>query len=222
MPCGRPGHGIECWWGAVGGARTRRSPAGLWIPRSPTYIRFGTANVWVHFSTRRAEKCTHTRPNRRDSFLSRYLSAAFRWAVARTLVDPAVRISTTAHLLARTRLRTETFGRCEEVIGLARDAEHRLLPSVLAGASDSVTTVGSVDDAVRFGLEAVSLNDDARYDPDPLAYVQTGFALMTRGDVYGSLRVLWIGAQHPADRVTRVNLGYLHALGRYRRRPVSR
>ena len=123
-----------------------------------------------------------------------------------------MRIATTAHRLARTRLRTETFGWAEEVIELAREAGNRRLPLLLAAASDSATSMGRVDDAVRFGREAVSLNDDARYDPDVLVYVQTGFALMTRGDVDGSLRVLRTGAQHPTDRVTRVSLGDLHGV----------
>ena len=140
------------------------------------------------------------------------LAAAFRWSGARGLVDPAVRIARTAHRLARNRLRTETFGWPEEVLGPAREAGHRLLPAVLAAACDSALAGGSLEDAERFALEAILLNDDGRYEHAPNAYIALGFVLMSRGDVDGSLATFRTGSEHPADRDTRVNLGFLHAM----------
>ena len=140
------------------------------------------------------------------------LAAAFRWSGARGLVDPAVRIARTAHRLARNRLRTETFGWPEEVLGPAREAGHRLLPAVLAAACDSALAGGSLEDAERFALEAIILNDDGRYEHAPNAYIALGFVLMSRGDVDGSLATFRTGSEHPADRDTRVNLGFLHAM----------
>jgi hypothetical protein len=45
-----------------------------------------------------------------------------------------------------------------------------------------------------------------------LAYTWTGFAMMTTGDIDGCLKLFRIGAEHPADRVARFNLCYLHAV----------
>ncbi len=142
------------------------------------------------------------------------VAAAFEWATSRGHADAAVRIAANTHLLARNRLRTETFGWPERVIELARRSKYRQLPHLLTAACDAATGVGRLDDAARYGLEAIALNDDtdSLYDFDIEAYYVTGMALFMLGDLDRSLRVLRIGAEHPADDPARPNLLFLHVL----------
>lgn len=140
------------------------------------------------------------------------LSAAFRWSVDNGLVDPAVRIAVVAHNLARNRLRTETFGWAEEMISLARETRHRLLPELLSQACDSASGLGRFDEAIQFGLEAIELTDDERYEPSVTAFFKTGFALAMSGDIDRSLSVLRVGSLHPTDREVRGSLTFLHTL----------
>ena len=138
------------------------------------------------------------------------LAAAFRWAVDRGHIDLAIRISTTANPLALNGLRTETYGWCEEIIEPARQSGHRQLPRLLAEACDSATGEFRYDDAIRFGLEAIELNDDDRYDFYIWAYRHTGFAFGFSGDLDRCLNVLRVGAEHPDDHRVRNNLAHLH------------
>lgn len=138
------------------------------------------------------------------------LAAAFRWAADTELVDQAVRLAACAHEIARNHFRTETFGWAEEVIELARQHDHRRLPELLTAACDSATGVGRIDDAIRFGLDAIELNDDARYEPSSSAYARTGFALSQSGDIERALNIFRAGAEHPADPPVFGNLAFLH------------
>ena len=138
------------------------------------------------------------------------LAAAFRWTADCGHVDPAIRISTTTNQLAKGRLRTETYGWCEELIEPARQSGHRRLPRLLAEACDSATGEFRFDDAIRFGLEAIELNDDDRYDFYIWAYAHTGFAFGFSGDLDRCLSVLRVGAEHLDDHRVRVNLATLH------------
>jgi predicted ATPase len=138
------------------------------------------------------------------------LAAAFRWAADTELVDQAIRLAVFTHEIARNHMRTETFGWAEEVIELAREHDHRRLPDLLTVACDSATGVGRIDDAIRFGLDAIELNDDARYEPSSSAYIRTGFALTATGDIERALSIFRAGSEHPADPPIFGNLAFLH------------
>ena len=140
------------------------------------------------------------------------LAAAFAWASARGDVDRAVRIAANIHLIARGRLRTETFGWPEQVLDAARQSRHRQLPSLLMAACDAATGVGRIDEAVRHGLEAIALNDVDDFDFNVYSYYATAMALFILGDLDRSLRIARFGADHPADHEVRINLIYLHVL----------
>ena len=140
------------------------------------------------------------------------LAAGFQWALSRGLADPALRIATMTHRIARISSRTDTFDWPEQVLPLARQIEHRQLPRLLTEACDAATGTGRLDDAVRYGLEAIELNDDDRYDFAAHADWCTAMALFVGGAIEQSLRTVRAGAEHPADHPLRVNLLYLHVL----------
>ena len=96
------------------------------------------------------------------------------------------------------------------MIELARQHQHRRLPYPLAEACDSATGVGRIDDAIRFGLEAIELNDDAHYESSSMAFVATGFALGATGDIQRALSIFRAGAEHPTDPPVLGNLAFLH------------
>jgi tetratricopeptide (TPR) repeat protein len=138
------------------------------------------------------------------------LSAAFRWAADRGDVDAAIRIATFTNRFAIARLRSETSGWCEEILLAARRSGHRQLPRLLAEACDSATGTFRYDDAIRYGLEAIELNDDDRYEPSFWTYQTAGFVLGFSGDLERGLSVFRAGAEHPVDHPARLNLAMLH------------
>ena len=134
------------------------------------------------------------------------VAAAFDWALTTGLTDAAVGIAANTQLVARRRLRTETYEWPEQVLDLARRTNHRQLPLLLAAASDVAWGLRRFEDAVGYGREAISLNDDDHYDFTIHAYYVTGRALALAGDVDEGFRLLRIGAEHPADAPARYNL----------------
>ncbi len=138
------------------------------------------------------------------------LRAAFRWAVDHGLGDPAVRIAACVHEPARFRLRTETFGWAAEVVDLARRTGHRKLPLLLTMACDSAWGLGRLDEAKRHGDEAISLANDARFEPFVWAYADLAQIALFEGDVEHALKLLRTGADHPADRRDRFVLAIFH------------
>ena len=140
------------------------------------------------------------------------LTAGFHWALSRGLADTALRIAATTHSIARDSLRSDTFDWPEQVLALARQVEHRQLPRLLGQACDAATGTGRYGDAVQYGLEAIALNDDDRYDFDIYAYHTTAMALFVFGDLERSLQTVRVGAEHPDDQPIRANLLYLHVL----------
>jgi predicted ATPase/class 3 adenylate cyclase len=135
--------------------------------------------------------------------------AAFRWAVDHDRANAAIRIAACVHQAARMRLRTETFGWAAEVADLARRLEHRKLPLLLTMAADSAWGLGLLDDAKRYGHEAIALADDPRFEPFVWAYADLAQIALFEGDVEASLELLRTGAAHPADRRDRLNLAFL-------------
>jgi predicted ATPase/class 3 adenylate cyclase len=139
--------------------------------------------------------------------------AAFRWAVDHGRADAAIRIAACVHQAARMRLRTETFGWAAEVVDLARRIEHPKLPLLLTMAADSAWGLGLLDEAKRFGHEAITLADDPRFEPLVWAYSDLAQIAIFEGDVANSLELLRTGAAHPVDRRDRVNLANLIFVG---------
>jgi predicted ATPase/class 3 adenylate cyclase len=139
--------------------------------------------------------------------------AAFGWAVDHDRADAAIRIAACVHPAARMRLRTETFGWAAEVADRARRLEHRKLPLLLTMAADSAWGLGLLDDAKRYGHEAIALADNPRFEPIVWAYADLAQIALFEGDVEASLELLRTGAAHPADRRDRVNLAYLIFVG---------
>ncbi len=143
------------------------------------------------------------------------LAAAFQWALSRQDTDAAVRIAANIPPIARNRLRTEAVGWPEQALDLARRDRHRQLPHLLTAACDATTNSGRYDDAVRFGLEAVELNYDDRYDFTVHAYWTTAMAHFVIGEGDRAMGLLREGAEHPADAPARFNLLFLHVLARF-------
>ena len=139
--------------------------------------------------------------------------AAFRWAVDHGRADEAIRIAACVHQAARMRLRTETFGWAAEVADVARRIEHPKLPLLLTMAADSAWGLGVLDDAKRFGREAIALAEDPRFEPLVWAYSDLAQIAIFEGDVEASLELLHTGAAHPADRRDRLNLAFLVLAG---------
>jgi predicted ATPase len=137
------------------------------------------------------------------------LRAAFRWAVDHQRDDSAIRIAACTHQAARFRLRTETFGWAAEVAGMAREAGHRKLPLVLTMAADSAWGLGQLEEAKRFGREAIALANDETFESIVWAYADLAQIAVYEGDVEGSLELLRRGAAHPADRRDRLVLACL-------------
>ena len=80
-------------------------------------------------------------------------------------------------------------------------------------AADSAWGLGLLDDAKRYGHEAIALADDPRFEPFVWAYADLAQIAIFEGDVATSLELLRTGAAHPADRRDRVNLAYLIFVG---------
>jgi predicted ATPase len=136
--------------------------------------------------------------------------AAFRWAVDKGRADPAIRIAACLHQAARFRLRSETFGWAAEVVEVARRIEHRKLPLLLTMACDSAHGRARLEEAKRYGHEAIALADDGRFEPLVWAYIDLAMIALFEGDVDGGLKFARTGAAHPADRRDRVVLAFLH------------
>jgi tetratricopeptide (TPR) repeat protein len=80
-------------------------------------------------------------------------------------------------------------------------------------AADSAWGLGLLDDAKRYGHEAITLADDPRFEPIVWAYADLAQIAIFEGDVEASLELLRSGAAHPADRRDRINLAYLIFIG---------
>src|SRR5437763_14771489 len=80
-------------------------------------------------------------------------------------------------------------------------------------AADSAWGLGLLDEAKRFGHEALTLANDPRFEPLVWAYADLAQIAIFEGDVATSLELLRTGAAHPVDRRDRVNLAYLILVG---------
>jgi predicted ATPase/class 3 adenylate cyclase len=137
------------------------------------------------------------------------IRAAFRWAMDHGQSDSAIRIAACVHQAARFRLRTETFGWCAEVAGIARELAHRKLPLLLTMATDSSWAMGRLEEAKKFGHEAISLLADPRFESIAWAYADLAQIAFFEGDVEGGVKLIRDGAEEPCDKEDRFVLACL-------------
>jgi predicted ATPase len=127
------------------------------------------------------------------------LRAAYNWAGTREDSEPAIRIAACTHEIARFRLRTETFAWPAEMVEPATRTMHRMVPLLLTMACDSAWSMGALDDAVRYGNDAIQANQNPLFEPIVWAYTDLAQVALFSGDVPGALSLLRAGASHPAD-----------------------
>jgi predicted ATPase len=144
------------------------------------------------------------------------LRSAFRWAKDGAHIDIAARIASNIGDMARFRLRDEPASWPEEIIDLARQTRHRRLTVLLTWASSSAWSLGRLEDAQRFGEEAIALAGDASLEPFVWAFTDLAFVALLKGDLGQAIELARAGAAHEADRRDRFCLAmqlYILALG---------
>jgi predicted ATPase len=134
------------------------------------------------------------------------LRAAFRWAAEREEVEIAAQIASNIGDMARFCLRDEAVGWAAEIVDAARHIRHRRLTVLLTWAASSGWGVGRLDDAKRYGEEAVSLADNPLFEPFVWAYGDLAFIAAFEGDLDRALTLARTGAAQPADREDRLCL----------------
>ena len=134
------------------------------------------------------------------------LRAAFRWAAERSEVAIAAQIASNIGDMARFCLRDEAVGWAAEIVDAARRIGHRRLTVLLTWAASSGWGVGRLDDAKRFGEEAISLAGNPQFEPFVWAYGDLAFIAAFEGDINGAVAISQRGAAEPADRSDRLLL----------------
>ncbi len=137
------------------------------------------------------------------------LRAAFLWAREQPDIDFAARIASNVGDMARFRLREEAANWAEEIVDAARTAGHRRLVVLLTWAASSAWGFGRLEDAKRYGREAIHSADDPEFDPFVWAYADLAMVASYEGDLAEAQRFIGAGAKHPADRHDRFCLAML-------------
>ena len=137
------------------------------------------------------------------------LRAAFRWAIDRADIDVAARIASNIGDMGRFQMREEAMLWAEEIVDAARAAEHRQLIYLLTWAGSSAWSIGRMEDAKRFGNEAVALIGRPAFDPFVWAFADLSSIALLEGDREQAVALIRKGAEHPVDRADRFCLGFL-------------
>jgi predicted ATPase len=137
------------------------------------------------------------------------LRAAFRWAKDQCDIDVAARIASNIGDMARFRERDEAANWAEEIVDAARSVRHRRLIVLLTWAASSAWGFGRLEDAKRYGTEAISLVTDPAFDPFVWAYADLAMVASYEGDLDRAIRLIRGGADHAADRHDRFCLALL-------------
>jgi predicted ATPase/class 3 adenylate cyclase len=147
------------------------------------------------------------------------LRAAFRWATDRADIDVAADIASNIGDMGRFRMREEAALWAEEIVDAARAAGHRRLIYLLSWAGSTAWSVGRMEDAKRFGNEAITLLDRPEFDPILWAYTDLATIALIEGNLGQAVALMQEGAEHPLDRADRFCLAsmpfVLSAAGRY-------
>jgi predicted ATPase len=134
------------------------------------------------------------------------LRAAFRWAAESGDVAIAAQIASNIGDMARFCLRDEAVGWAAEIVEAARRIGHRRLTVLLTWAASSGWGIGRLDDAKRFGEEAISLAGNPQFEPFVWAYGDLAFIAAFEGDIDRAVAISEEGAAEPADRSDRLLL----------------
>ena len=137
------------------------------------------------------------------------LRAAFRWAKEQPDIDPAARIASNIGDMARFRLREEAANWAEEIVDAARTVRHRRLTVLLTWAASSAWSFGRLEDAKRYGAEAISLAGNPAFDPFVWAYADLAMVASYEGDLNEAVRLIDTGAKNEADKHDRFCLAML-------------
>ena len=137
------------------------------------------------------------------------LRAAFRWAKDRANTDIAARIASNVGDMARFRMREEAANWAEEIVDAARAIKHRRLAVLLTWAASSAWSFGRMDDAKRYGNEAISLAHIPLFDPFVWAFADLAMVAAYEGDIDRAIKLLRAGSQHSADIGDRFCLAFL-------------
>jgi predicted ATPase len=127
------------------------------------------------------------------------LRIAFRWALDRRNVDIAARIASNVGDMARFILREEAAGWAAEVLDLARQARHRRLIVLLTWACSSAWAFQRMEEAKRYGREAIALLADPAFEPFVWIYTDLAMLALFENDAESALALTRTGAAHPAD-----------------------
>ena len=128
------------------------------------------------------------------------LRAAFRWASGNGDVDLAVRIASNIGDMARFHMRDEPANWAGEIVEAARLTRHRRLAVLLSWAASSAWSVGRLEEAKRYGEEAISLAGNPDFDPFVWAHIDLAMVACYEGDVERAIELTRAGAADPEDR----------------------
>ena len=137
------------------------------------------------------------------------LRAAFRWAKDRANTDIAARIASNIGDMARFRMREEAANWAEEIVDAARAIKHRRLAVLLTWAASSAWSFGRMDDAKRYGNEAISLAHIPVFDPFVWAFADLAMVAAYEGDIERAIELLRAGSEHAADKGDHFCLAFL-------------
>jgi tetratricopeptide (TPR) repeat protein len=106
-------------------------------------------------------------------------------------------------------LREEAASWAEEIVDAARAVRHRRLIYLLTWAGSSAWSVGRMEDAKRFGNEAVALLDHPGFDLNLWAYSDLATIALIEGNLEEAITLIRKGAEHPIDHDDRFCLASL-------------
>ena len=137
------------------------------------------------------------------------LRAAFRWATAHDEVDSAIRIASNVGDIGRFRMRDEAANWAAEIVDAARSIRHPRLVVLLTWAASSAWSAGELEQAERYGNEAIALAGDEGMDRFVWAFTDLAMVACYQGD--GNRAIEWgrAGAIHLADERDRFCLSLL-------------
>ena len=137
------------------------------------------------------------------------LRSAFRWATGQGNTDVAARIASNVGDMARFRMREEATHWAEEIVDAARAAKHRRLAVLLTWAASSAWSLGRMEDAKRYGNEAISLKDVPEFDPFVWGFADLAMVASYEGDIERAIELLRSGSEHASDKNDRFCLAFL-------------
>ncbi|MHB8268407.1 ATP-binding protein [Bradyrhizobium sp.] len=137
------------------------------------------------------------------------LRAAFRWAKDHDELDTAARIASNVGDMARFRMREEAANWAEEIVDAARAANHRRLAILLTWAASSAWSFGRMDDAKRYGNEAISLAGRPGFDRFVWAFADLAMVATYEGDIARAIELIRAGSEFDADKADRFCLAFL-------------